>query len=116
MGLDVKEIQKQHIFHNKSFRQIGEELGVTKQYLSFMCKKHRNNPEQVLFDLLNEFEQQKDSFALNERIRIKRRLKNLTQKDVAQEVGTHASVITRIENGELKHTVFEQRLADYLEV
>ena len=40
----------------------------------------------------------------------------LTQKDIAQKVGTHASVVTRIENGELLHSIFISRMQDYLEL
>lgn len=40
----------------------------------------------------------------------------MTQADVAKQVGTFASVVTRIENGELKHSIFTKRIADYLEV
>ena len=62
MGLDIKEIQKQHIFLDRSFRKIGEELGVTKQYLSFQCSKHANNPDKIYKELLDEFNEIKDSF------------------------------------------------------
>tara|TARA_B100001939_G_scaffold19630_1_gene16155 strand:- start:135 stop:485 length:351 start_codon:yes stop_codon:yes gene_type:complete len=116
MRLDVKEIQKEHIFGNKSFRAIGENLGVTKQYLSFICNDKKANSEKVFKELLDEFESTKNNYSVFDRIRIKRKLLNVTQKAAADEVGTHASVVTRIENGELPHSIFVQRLADYLEV
>ena len=116
MGLDIKEIQKQHIFLDRSFRKIGEELGVTKQYLSFQCSKHANNPDKIFKELLDEFNEIKDSFELHHRLKIKRRLLQLTQKDIADKVGTHASVVTRIENGEMPHSIFFKRIQNYLEV
>jgi alcohol dehydrogenase class IV len=72
MRLDVKEIQKQHIFGNKSFRAIGENLGVTKQYLSFICNDEKANSEKVFKELLDEFESTKNNYSVFDRIRIKR--------------------------------------------
>jgi len=43
-------------------------------------------------------------------------LLKITQAEIAKQVGTFASVVTRIENGDLKHSVFIKRIADYLEV
>ena len=116
MSLDIKKIQREHIFWDKSFREIGQELGVTKQYLSFQCSKHRNDPSKIYRELLEEFDQIKGKIELHQQLKIKRRLLQLTQKDIAQKVGTHASVVTRIENGELLHSIFISRMQDYLEL
>lgn len=66
--------------------------------------------------MLIEFDKIKDSYELNNQIRIKRKLLKITQAQIAKQVGTFASVVTRIENGDLKHSVFIKRIADYLEV
>ena len=89
-----------------TYREIGEKLGVTKQYLSFVCNRKKNNPEIVNRKLLLEFDKEKDAYELHQQIRIKRRLFKKTQKEIAQNVGTFASVVTRIETGDLKHSIF----------
>ena len=116
MKTTILEIEKQRIFDNMSYREIGEKLGVTKQYLSFQCSKHRNDPSKIYRELLEEFDQIKGKIELHQQLKIKRRLLQLTQKDIAQKVGTHASVVTRIENGELLHSIFISRMQDYLEL
>jgi transcriptional regulator with XRE-family HTH domain len=114
--ISVKEIKKNHIFNNKSLRQIGQDLGVSKQYLSFICAQKKNQPELINRQLLIEFERDKDKYPIHEKIRIKRKLLNYTQAYVANKVGTFASVVTRIEAGQMPTSIFVQRLADYLEV
>jgi transcriptional regulator with XRE-family HTH domain len=116
MKTTILEIEKQRIFDNMSYREIGEKLGVTKQYLSFICNKKKNSPEIIQRKLLIEFDKIKDIYELNNQIRIKRKLLKITQAQIAKQVGTFASVVTRIENGDLKHSVFIKRIADYLEV
>jgi len=116
MKIQILDIEKDRIFKNLTYREIGERLGVTKQYLSFVCNRKKNNPEIVNQKLLLEFNKEKDNYELFQQIRIKRRLLKKTQADVAANVGTFASVVTRIETGELKHSMFIQRIANYLEV
>ena len=116
MKIQILDIEKDRIFKNLTYREIGERLGVTKQYLSFVCNRKKNNPEIVSQKLLLEFDKEKDNYELFQQIRIKRRLLKKTQADVAANVGTFASVVTRIETGELKHSMFIQRIANYLEV
>tara|TARA_Y100001938_G_scaffold148578_1_gene232679 strand:- start:762 stop:1112 length:351 start_codon:yes stop_codon:yes gene_type:complete len=116
MKIQILDIEKDRIFKNLTYREIGERLGVTKQYLSFVCNRKKNNPEIVNQKLLLEFDKEKDNYELFQQIRIKRRLLKKTQADVAANVGTFASVVTRIETGELKHSMFIQRIANYLEV
>ena len=116
MKTTILEIEKQRIFDNMSYREIGEKLGVTKQYLSFICKKKKNQPEIVNRQLFLEFQQVKDEYPVHERIRIKRKLLGLTQSEVAKEVGTFSPVVVRIEKGQLRNSMFIKRLQDYLEV
>lgn len=116
MKIQILDIEKERIFKDLTYREIGEKLGVTKQYLSFVCNRKKNNPEIVNRKLLLEFDKEKDAYELHQQIRIKRRLLKKTQKEIAQNVGTFASVVTRIETGDLKHSIFIQRIADYLEV
>ena len=116
MKIQILDIEKDRIFKNLTYREIGERLGVTKQYLSFVCNRKKNNPEIVNQKLLLEFDKEKDNYELFQQIRIKRRLLKKPQADVPATVGTLASVVTRIETGELKHSMFIQRIANYLEV
>ena len=116
MKITIKDIEKERIFNNLSYKAIGEKLGVTKQYLSFICNRPKNKPSAIREQLLIEFNKLKHDYPLHLQIRIKRRLLKMTQADVAKQVGTFASVVTRIENGELQHSIFTKRIADYLEV
>lgn len=116
MKIKIKDIEKERIFNNLSYKEIGEKLGVTKQYLSFICNRPRNKPSEVRHQLLIEFNKIKKDYPINLQMRIKRRLLKQTQAEVAKNVGTFASVVTRIENGDLKHSVFVKRILDYLEV
>jgi transcriptional regulator with XRE-family HTH domain len=116
MQITVKEIERLRVFDNLSFAAIGKQLGVTKQYLSFICKKKKNQPEIVNRQLFLEFDQLKNNYPVHERIRIKRRLLGLTQGEVAKEVGTFGPVVVRIEKGQLRSSMFIKRLHDYLEV
>ena len=97
MQITIKEIERLRVFDNLSFAAIGKQLGVTKQYLSFICKKKKNQPEIVNRQLFLEFQQIKDNYPVHERIRIKRKLLGLTQGEVAKEVGTFGPVVVRIE-------------------
>ena len=114
--MKIIEIEKERIFDNKTYREIGERLGVTKQYLSFICNRRKNNPEIVRQKLLNEFDACKKQYPIHHQIRIKRKLLKKTQAEVAKQVGTFASVVTRIESGEIPTSIFIKRIADYLEV
>ena len=116
MQISVKEIARNRIFDDLSFEQIGKKLGVSKQYLSFVCKKKKNQPEIIHRQLFLEFEKNKDNYEIHERIRIKRKLLGLTQDNLAKEVGTFGPVVVRIEKGSLKNSIFIKRMADYLEV
>ncbi len=116
MQITIKEIERLRVFDNLSFAAIGKQLGVTKQYLSFICKKKKNQPEIVNRQLFLEFQQIKDNYPVHERIRIKRKLLGLTQGEVAKEVGTFGPVVVRIEKGQLRSSMFIKRLQDYLEV
>ena len=112
----VKDIAKARYFDDLSFAEIGTKLGVTKQYLSFMCKKRKNQPEIVTRQLMLEFESTKDKYDMPQQLRIKRRLLGLTQSQVAKQIGTFAPVVTRIEKGQLTNSIFIQRMVDYLDV
>ena len=116
MQITIKEIERLRVFDNLSFAAIGKQLGVTKQYLSFICKKKKNQPEIVNRQLFLEFQQIKDNYPVHERIRIKRKLLGLTQGEVAKEVGTFGPVVVRIEKGQLRSSMFLKRLQVYLEV
>ena len=114
--ISVKEITRMRLFNDLSYEQIGNELGVTKQYLSFICNKRKNTPEKVREELYSEFVSNQDYFSDNEKIRIKRKLLKLRLEDVAKHVGTFAPVVWKIEKGYLKNSIFIQRIKDYLEV
>ncbi len=114
--MKIIEIEKERIFNNKTYREIGERLGVTKQYLSFICNRRKNNPEIVRQKLLNEFDACKKQYPIYHQIRIKRKLLKKTQAEVAKKVGTFASVVTRIESGDIPTSIFIKRIADYLDV
>ena len=116
MQISVKDIARARAFDNLSYAAIGKQLGVTKQYLSFICKKKKNQPEIVNRQLFLEFQQVKDEYPVHERIRIKRKLLGLTQSEVAKEVGTFSPVVVRIEKGQLRNSMFIKRLQDYLDV
>tara|TARA_Y100000590_G_C15524358_1_gene940647 strand:+ start:435 stop:791 length:357 start_codon:yes stop_codon:yes gene_type:complete len=112
----VKEVARARYFDDQSFAQIGSKLGVTKQYLSFLCKKRKNQPEIVTRQLMLEFEKTKANYDKPRQLRIKRRLLGLTQAQVAKQIGTFGPVVTRIEKGQLTNSIFIQRMADYLDV
>ena len=114
--ITVKEIWRKRLFEDTSYKKIGEELGCSKQYLSFICNKRRNMPEKIKEDLYSEFKEKKDTFTEPEQIRIKRKLLDLRLSDVAKEVGTFAPVVWKIEKGVLKNSIFVNRIKDYLEV
>ena len=116
MQISVKDISRARVFDNLSYVAIGKQLGVTKQYLSFICKKKKNQPEIVNRQLFLEFQQAKSEYPAHERIRIKRKLLGLTQSEVAKEVGTFSPVVVRIEKGKLRNSMFIKRLQDYLDV
>ena len=56
MQIVIKDIARARLFDNLSYAEIGRQLGVTKQYLSFICKKKKNQPEIVNRQLFIEFE------------------------------------------------------------
>jgi transcriptional regulator with XRE-family HTH domain len=114
--ITVKEITRKRLFDDLSYEQIGRELGVTKQYLSFICNKKKNVPEKIHEELYLEFLSNQDNYTDNEKIRIKRKLLKLRLEDVAKHVGTFAPVVWRIEKGFLKNSIFINRIKDYLEV
>jgi len=116
MQIVIKDIARARLFDNLSYAEIGRQLGVTKQYLSFICKKKKNQPEIVNRQLFMEFEETKNEYQPHEKIRIKRKLLGLTQGEVAKEVGTFSPVVVRIEKGYLRNSMFIKRLQDYLDV
>ena len=116
MQIVIKDIARARLFDNLSYAEIGRQLGVTKQYLSFICKKKKNQPEIVNRQLFIEFEETKSEYQPHEKIRIKRKLLGLTQGEVAKEVGTFSPVVVRIEKGALRNSMFIRRLQDYLDV
>mgnify|MGYP003624609970 CR=1 FL=1 len=116
MQIVIKDIARARLFDNLSYAEIGRQLGVTKQYLSFICKKKKNQPEIVNRQLFIEFEETKSEYQPHEKIRIKRKLLGLTQGEVAKEIGTFSPVVVRIEKGYLRNSMFIKRLQDYLDV
>jgi DNA-binding XRE family transcriptional regulator len=81
-----------------------------------LCNKRKNQPEVINQELAVEFEKNKRGYELPDQLRIKRKLLGLTQAHVAKQVGTFAPVVTRIEKGKLKNSIFIQRIADYLDI
>tara|TARA_R100000773_G_scaffold20599_1_gene18366 strand:- start:2253 stop:2609 length:357 start_codon:yes stop_codon:yes gene_type:complete len=114
--ITVKQIWRKRLFEDCSYKKIGDELGCSKQYLSFICNKKRNMPDKIKQDLYTEFKDIKETFAEHQQIRIKRKLLDLRLSDVAKEVGTFAPVVWKIEKGVLKNSIFVNRIKDYLEV
>mgnify|MGYP003109386138 FL=1 len=100
--MDIETITKDYILHNKTFQEIGDQFGISKQAVHAFYKRHKHKTIQ----LVKEFENISVADDFCNQMKFKRKTLNITQEQLADKIGTFKSNISVIESGKIKRSKY----------
>tara|TARA_R100000734_G_C3314114_1_gene105619 strand:- start:1746 stop:2075 length:330 start_codon:yes stop_codon:yes gene_type:complete len=107
--MNIKKITVDYFLHGKTFEQIGNENGVTKQAVHAFYNRHKSEAKQISQSL-------DCSSNFNCQMKFKRKKLGLSQQQLADNLGTYKSNICLIENGTYKKSKYIPLICKHLDI
>jgi DNA-directed RNA polymerase specialized sigma subunit len=114
MNEKMKKIVWDYFVDDKSYREIGNHLGISKQAVHAFIRRHNKDYQQATIQLYPLL--QKDTTPLYQRLRMKRKMLGLSQIDIAEKLGTTKQYVCRLEKGDIKTGSHVKFLSEWLAV
>jgi DNA-binding XRE family transcriptional regulator len=107
--MDIEKVTRDYVLHDKTFREIGEELGVTKQAVHAFWKRNQDKANEIKlkFDCSSGFTSE---------MKFKRKTLGITQEQLAKKIGTFKSNISVIESGKIKRSKYIDLICAELQI
>jgi predicted DNA-binding protein YlxM (UPF0122 family) len=112
--MEIDKIVNDYFVEDKSYRQIGDSYGVSKQAVHAFVNRNKREFRQTankLYPILS-----KEGMELHKKIKMKRKLVGLSQEKIAEQLGTSKQYVCGIEKGKIKSGNHVTMICDLLEI
>tara|TARA_R100001015_G_C4624972_1_gene183313 strand:+ start:850 stop:1191 length:342 start_codon:yes stop_codon:yes gene_type:complete len=108
--IKLEDIAHKYFVEQYTYEEIGNQYNMSKQAVNSRVAKNRawfNTLAQEYIDNMP---------TLNEKIRIKRLSMQLSQKEIADNIGTYKAHVCNIENGKVKKSKYIEKICKVLDL